>query len=385
MSKIGKRLKIALTSWAPFVGGAEIAVERLAVGLREAGHDVLLVVGTEGEALTRFRDAGIRCEFIPQQFTDKRKWLRYRKSRSALVNLLRQERSDLLHSNDLPTHQLASDAGRRLDIPRICHHRWIFNREAIDWLNKFGAEQHLFVSNSLMELLCDRSAKLRMSPRTVVYDGLPIPDVPTEADRQQAKQELGLPVDKVVVLFAGQIIERKGVADLLRGWAALPDGSRARADLIVVGDDLENEGAYRREMERLARELGQPVRFTGFQRNVPRWLTAADVVLVPSHAEPLGNATLEAMALGRPVIGSDVGGIPEMIEHERTGLIVPPKLPGELAAAMERLVAGRETRERLGREARRQCERRFQLQAHVENVLAQYQVLLNSKTLAESA
>ena len=55
-------MKICLTSWAPFIGGAEVAVERLAIGLSDAGHDVLLVVGTDGEALQRFQRAGIRCE-----------------------------------------------------------------------------------------------------------------------------------------------------------------------------------------------------------------------------------------------------------------------------------------------------------------------------------
>ena len=231
-------MKVCLTSWAPFVAGAEIAVERLAVGLAEAGHDVLLVVGTDGEALTRFRDAGIRCEFIAQQFTDKRKWLRYRRSRKALTELLRREQPDLVHSNDLPTHQMTSDAARRLpfQLPRVCHHRWIFERAAIDWLNKFGAERHLFVSDALMRMLCEASPKLESSPRSVVYDGLPIPEMPSDADRLLAKRELGIDRERVTVLFAGQIIERKGVADLLHAWDLLSAETRSRGELVIVGD-----------------------------------------------------------------------------------------------------------------------------------------------------
>ena len=206
----------------------------------------------------------------------------------------------------------------------------------------------------------------------MVYDGLPIPDMPSDADRLEAKHELELQTDRVTVLFAGQIIERKGVADLLHAWDRLSPECRDRADLVIVGDDLENDGAYRREMETLAGELVHRVRFMGFQKNVPRWLTATDIVLVPSHAEPLGNATLEAMAHGRPVIGSDVGGIPEMVDDGQTGLIVPPKSPGDLARAIGRLIADRQEREVLGNEARRQCERRFSLATHVNHVLAQY-------------
>lgn len=369
-------MKICLSSWAPFVAGAEIAVERLALGLMNAGHEVLLVVGTKGDALERFVNAGIRCEFVQQQFTDKWKWMRYRRSRNALAGILKRERPDLVHSNDLPTHQMTSDAASRLGIPRICHHRWIFQQTAIDWLNKYGAEQHLFVSHALMRLLCAESKRLTASNCQVDYDGLPIPTMPTEDDRQKAKCKLNLQAGKVNVLFAGQIIERKGVADTLRAWKSLPDDTRSLATLTIVGDDLENNGAYRRSMEDLAKELGVEAHFMGFQRNIPVWLTASDIVLVPSHAEPLGNATLEAMAHGRPVIGCDVGGIPEMVQHEQTGLIVPPKSPDELATAIKRLVRNADERHELGRHARQQCEARFSLQTHIETTLKFYEQVL---------
>ncbi len=382
---INPPMKICLTSWAPFVAGAEIAVERLAVGLLTSGHDVVIVVGTDGEAFSRFRIAGIRCEYIPQRFTDKLKWLQYRKSRNLLIELLHREQPDVVHSNDLPSHQMTSDAARRLNIPRVCHHRWIFERIAIDWLNKFGAEQHLFVSNALMTMLSNESEKLRSSARAVVYDGLPIPPIPTDSDRAKAKAELLLSPHKVLTLFAGQIIERKGVADILNAWDRLSEDCRSQSDLVIVGDDLENDGAYRREMEQLAMQLGHPVRFMGFQKNVPRWLTAADIVLVPSHAEPLGNATLEAMAHCRPVIGCNVGGIPEMVDHESSGLLVPPKSPADLAAAMERLIGGRAFREALGRQARVQCDRRFSVQTHVDNVVGHYRRMLTSRAVAGSA
>jgi glycosyltransferase involved in cell wall biosynthesis len=369
-------LKITLTTWAPFLGGAEVAVERLALGLAGAGHDVLLVVGTDGEALERFRRAGIRCEFVPQRFTDKLKWLPYRRSRNALLEVLRREQPDLVHSNDLPTHQMTGDAAGRLGIPRVCHHRWIFEGPAIDWLNKYDAERHLFVSRALMKMLSRESQRLAASPRAVVYDGLPIPPLPTAADRADCRRKLELPADRPVVLFAGQIIERKGVADLLHGWSLL-ESWHGRAELVIVGDDLEGQGAYRREMEALAGELRFPVRFVGFQKNVPEWLTAADVVLVPSHAEPLGNATLEAMAFGLPVVGGNVGGIPEMIVDGETGILIPPRSPRDLADAVERLLLDAELRQRMGQAARARCEELFSLEAHVEAVLREYELVLD--------
>jgi glycosyltransferase involved in cell wall biosynthesis len=365
-------LKIVLASWAPFYAGAEVAALRLAQGLAEAGHQVTCIVGTEGELLQRLRQAGLECHYVPTRFTDKWRYWLYFAARRKLTSLLARLRPNVVHSNDLPTHQMVGDAARRLGLPRVCHHRWIFEGPAIDWLNKFGAERHLFVSQFLMDALCAASQRLAASPRAVVYDGLPLPPLPGDADRQAARVQLGLPPDKRLVLFAGQIIERKGVAEVLRAWHELAARWGPQAHLVLVGDDLENEGAYRRQMEQLARSLGLQVFFAGFQRNVPLWLTAADVVLVPSHAEPLGNATLEAMAHGRPVVGTRVGGIPEMVVDGQTGLLVPPRSPGALAAAIDRLLEDEPLRRRLGAAARTRCEALFSLKSHVASVVEQY-------------
>jgi len=384
-------LKIALTSWAPFYAGAEVAALRLAVGLAAAGHEVVCAIGTDGELLSRLREAGMPAEFIATRFTDKWGWWSYRNSRHQLVQWLGREQPDLVHSNDLPTHQMTSDAARAWRLPRVCHHRWIFERGAIDWFNKYGAERHLFVSRALMHDLCGQSPRLAAGPCEVVYDGLPLPDLGhdqpspgcdaatlSQGERGiAAKRELGLAADRPLVLFAGQIIERKGVADTLHAWHELRAKWGNAANLVIVGDDLEGKGAYRAKMESLAAELGSSARFVGFQKNVPTWLTAADIVLVPSHAEPLGNATLEAMAYARPVIGGDVGGIPEMVVDGQTGLLVPPKTPASLAAAIDRLLSDAPLRARLGAAARRRCERLFSLEAHVAAVLKQYETVLN--------
>lgn len=372
ISRNRRRLRIALVTWAPFFAGAEMACERLALGLAEAGHDPLLIVGTEGHAAERYRAAGLRVQFVEQRFTDKLGWLRYRRSMKKLLNLLRAERPDIVHSNDLPTHQMASDAARRLKLPRICHHRWIFGRAAIDWFNKFGAERHLFVSRSLMEELCGDSPKLTACRRAVVYDGLQIPRLHTASEKIAIRETLAIPPNRFVILFAGQIIERKGIADLLNAWSMLTLQTRDNATLLIVGDDLENQGRYRCEMEKSAAGMPGDIRFLGFQADVASYLAAADVVVVPSHAEPLGNATLEAMSHGLPVVGSNVGGIPEMIDDERTGLLVPPRSPQAIADAIARIFNSEDYGAKLGERARERCSLKFDLRTHVSAVVEQY-------------
>jgi glycogen(starch) synthase len=366
-----RRLKVCLAAWAPFLGGAEVAALRLALGLQEAGHAVVVLLGYRGPVMERMEAAGLRCLHAPMQFTDKWHLWRWLRGQRQLRRLLQQERPDVLHSNDLPTHQVMARAARGLGIPRVCHHRFTFDGPTLEWFNKYGAERHVFVSRALMDDLCAKSDRLALSPRAVVHDGLPMPPEPSSADRELARRRLELPADRLLVTFAGQVIERKGVIDLVRAWPE--SGGLARgAELLIVGDDLQGDGSYRREAERLARETHCPARFVGFQQNVADWLLASDVAVVPSHVEPLGNACLEAMAHGLPVIACDVGGIPEMVVHEHTGLLVPPRSPGQLAAALARLLTDAEERRRFGRAGRRRCEEEFGLSAHVRNVLREY-------------
>jgi glycosyltransferase involved in cell wall biosynthesis len=378
------RLRIVLASIAPFIGGAEIAAERLALGLLEAGHDVEMLLGNFGEVQQRMERAGLKCTYLSMPFTDRWHWLRYWKARYRIRRFLRQHKPDLVHSNDLPTHQIVSDAVRGTGIPEICHHRWIFPGTAIDWLNKFGCLHHLFVSQALMNELCDNSFRLRSSSRAVVHDGLPLPEKPTNEDRQRNK--LGLPHDKTIVTFAGQMIERKGVADLLHAWSILDESIRNQAELLMIGDDISGEENYRVKMEALADELSCRVRFVGFQKNVGEWLKASDIAVVPSHAEPLGNATLEAMSFCLPVIGSSVGGIPEMIVNEETGLLVSPRSPDQLAQALRRLISDQKARIRLGSQGRLRCEEHFSLTSHVQSVVREYDRVLapESRSMLQS-
>jgi glycosyltransferase involved in cell wall biosynthesis len=374
------RLKVCIASMAPFLGGAEVAAERLALGLRESGHDVFLLLGRPGPVQERLEAAGLRCLVSPMMHTDKWHWLRYWLSRRALTRILQAENPDVIHSNDLPTHQIISDAARKLGVPRLCHHRFPFPGSGIDWLNKFGAERHLFVSRALMDEMCAESSRLAAVPCEVVHDGLPLPQVPDAEQRRSARQKLDLPGDSAVALIAGQVIERKGVADLIRAWSLLSPAARAAGALIVVGDDLAGQGAYRLEMEELAHKLDVQARFVGFRKDVPEWLTAVDFAVVPSHVEPLGNATLEAMSFALPVLGSRVGGIPEMVVHEQTGLLVPPRDPPALAAALERLLLDADLRLSLGQAGRRRCEECFSLEAHTRAVLRQYTAALSPRS-----
>lgn len=166
----------------------------------------------------------------------------------------------------------------------------------------------------------------------------------------------------------------KGVETLVQAVA------RARTPdlrLTIVGD-----GPDRPAVEALARRLGvsDRMRITGFVSHdrIPGILASADVLVLPSLYEELGTVLLEAMQVGLPAIGSRVGGIPEAIEHEVTGLLVPPGDAVPLAAAIDRVLCDRELAKRLGANARSRAGR-YDVDAVAQQVHALYAQLVSAR------
>jgi glycosyltransferase involved in cell wall biosynthesis len=165
---------------------------------------------------------------------------------------------------------------------------------------------------------------------------------------------------KTVISFCGRLVPMKNVALLLGAFARME--SRARCVLAIMGD-----GDERANLERTARDLGiaASVRFLGQIDRVEEYIAASDISVLPSTYEPFGNALLEAMAAGVPCIALEPDGSAirtasdEIIEHGRTGLLVPGGAPGPLASALDELVGNPELRKTLGRRAQAVCRTRY--------------------------
>lgn len=119
--------------------------------------------------------------------------------------------------------------------------------------------------------------------------------------------------------------------------------------------------------------------FSGFRPDAGKYISAFDVFVAPSHMEGLNTSILDAMMLERPVVGTTAGGIPEIIEHEKTGLLVPPKDPRALAEAIVGLLANPEKARRLGLAGRGMVINRFTADRMVEGTIAVYQGLLKNR------
>ena len=214
-----------------------------------------------------------------------------------------------------------------------------------------------------------RAAGVAKERIRVIPSGVEPPGgLPGEAGRRAARARFGVADDRIAIGIVAVLERRKAHDILFHALAACT--SKSRIVCLVCGD-----GSERVALERLAAELAIEVRFLGEQRQVADVLAALDVFVLPSRAEGLGVAILEAMAMALPVVASRVGGIPDAVIDRDTGLLVPPEDTGALAAAIDRLVADEDERRRLGERGRARVLAEFSLARSAERYEALYEEL----------
>jgi glycosyltransferase involved in cell wall biosynthesis len=189
------------------------------------------------------------------------------------------------------------------------------------------------------------------------------------------------------LLVLGRLVERKGQEDAVRALAAVPD-----AELVVVGgppvDELDDDPEVSR-LRAIAAELGVADRlvFTGAvsRADVPGWIRSADVVLAVPWYEPFGITPLEAMACGRPVVATAVGGLVDTVVDGGTGVLVPPRDPAALGEALAALLADEERRVAHGAAGVERARTRYRWSRVVADTDAVYRQVLSGRALENAA
>jgi glycosyltransferase involved in cell wall biosynthesis len=290
-----------------------------------------------------------------------------------LAGLVRQTRAAVVHTNGLKAHLLGGLAGRVTLRPVVWH------------LRDFpppGPQGNVLrvASRALPRLMLSNSAAVAEAwGKRVRAIGNPVdlvrfhPEVGGEAVRA----ELGLAPDEPLVGMVAHLTPWKGHEEFLRMALAVKDRVSGVRFLVSGGAIYETEG-HEGYAERLRRRvvdlgLGGRVHLLGNRDDIPEILAALDVLVhCPNAPEPFGRVVAEAMAVGKPVVAARAGGLPEIVEHEVTGLLVPPGDPSACAAAVMRLLADPALRARLGAAGRVHAAAHFDPAIHAQRVLDAY-------------
>ena len=197
--------------------------------------------------------------------------------------------------------------------------------------------------------------------------------VPVSPDRQPVRDLLGLPDDCRLLVVVGRFSPEKGVdvfIDAVARLSQVNNGIRA----ILVGDGQERK-RLKAQADRL--DITDNLHFVGFTKTPGDYLVEADIVVVPSRSEGIPNAVLEAMALGKPVVATAVGGIPEIIEDGISGLLVPPERPDLLADAIETVLEDQEMYDRFVVNGKKRMKESFSIKQRVSKLLSIYHQVLD--------
>lgn len=330
-----------------------------AAGLDPDQWDVTIAVGPTtqdpGPTLQRARERGVRFVDVPSLVRAPDPWKDLQALRQ-LRHLLRQG-WDVVHTHTSKAGILGRWAARGLGVP-VVHtpHGHVF-------YGYYGSivTRAFVTAERRAARWCDRLVALTVADRqdherfgvgetgqwVVIHSGVDFSGLDrSERSRDEVRADLGIEADRPVVGTLGRLTAIKGQADLIDAVSFLQ--AEPLPHLLLIGDG-EEQGALRARAEQVG--LQDRTLLCGWRTDIGDLLRAIDVFVLPSHNEGMGRALVEAMYLGLPVIATDVGGIPELIEDGVQGLLVPPRAPAALADAIARMLSDTELRHRVGDQA----------------------------------
>jgi glycosyltransferase involved in cell wall biosynthesis len=209
----------------------------------------------------------------------------------------------------------------------------------------------------------------------MIHNSIALPDPRELKDPSLTRDNLGLPDKQAVLGSAGRMMPVKGY-DLFLKMAGIILEKRPLTGFLLAGD-----GPLKQSLEDMARRRGLEgkIVFPGFRDDITDVINCLDVFVISSHHEGIPMALLEAMALGKPVVATAVGGVPEVIEHGISGLLVQPGDHGGLANACLQILEKPAVAESLGRAARHRVESEFSIDVHREKIMRLYREVLGGK------
>ncbi len=345
-----KRILIFSVAYLPFIGGAEIAVKEITDRIPDVEFD-LITLNLDQQQLAVEKIGNVTVyRFGRESFLSK---LLYPFRAFFLATKLHYARR-----YNATWSIMASFSGFAALLFKLSHRRipFLLTLQEGDplesilkkvWFIKpifrmiFTEADHIqAISNFLARWARQMWAK---APISIIPNGVDISlfsRLFSAEEKQAVRQSLGIVTDETVLITTSRLIQKNGIADVIEAMTLLPKTTRF---LIVGVGPLEVE--LKQQVER--HSLQTRVQFCGLveYKKIPEYLAAANIFIRPSHSEGMGNSFVEAMAAGLPVIGTAVGGLPDFLHHEKTGVVVPVADPAAIAKAVERLLSDQALRE----------------------------------------
>jgi len=370
----GAPLRVLVAHPFPDLYGADLMLLRSVQALRAAGAEVLLVVPEHGPLLARMDLSHVEWRVVRAPVLRKSLMsargllgmgLRLVPDLTRLWCLLREWAPDVIYVNTLTLpHWIA--AAWLSNVPSVCHVRELESKTARVIARALTAPL-LLTGTIVANSHATRSFLLDLHPRlarrtSVIYNGLSFPEPAQWVAPTRERRRLTV---------VGRLSPRKGQDTALRAMAELVRRGHD-VELELVGSVYPGYEWFEQSLRDLADELkvADRLMLRDFHAHVWPFYAGADVVAVPSRLEPFGSVAVEAMAAGRPVVVTNVGGLPEIVTDGETGLVVRPDDPPALADAVARLLEDPEAAREVASRASSTARARFTLERYERELTA---------------
>ena len=367
-----KRVKVLFLTGCTGRGGAGNSLFYLLKHIDPSMFEPLVVMPNEGVLKRRLAENRIRYRIEPR-LKERLAEMRFRRQTRVcriasvvlnaidsvrftfdLIRLIPRERVALIYCNQMMVKLMGTVAGMVCGTPVVWHCRTLYGKSFRGWFfdglaRSVTVRRIVAVSEACAGNFPSAEEKVR-----VVYNGADLVSFDPDSVQGCLRGRYRIGPDEVVLGFVGRIVAWKGIDTLLSAME-LVLARRKDVVLVVVGGSPQRSfnllDHYRRNVAN-GRYCGRVV-FTGFRTDVRPYLKDMDVTLVPSVApDPCPRSVIESLALGTPVVGSAIGGVPELIRDGYNGFLVKPNDVAGLADTILRVIENRELRERMGSAAR---------------------------------
>lgn len=277
-----------------------------------------------------------------------------------LPHIIKEYKVEILYSNNDTTRVISLIAGFLTGTPVVWHVRNVSKNRFWSFLSRHSiVKKIIFISKAQQALFDVRKEKAR-----VIYNGIDLDEFRINNIVKRLRAECNIPQHAVLFGVAGRLLPKKGYLSFLKaGKLAIKHCPDTDIRLVVIGGSFSrNQQKYLQELKNAADELdiADKVIFTGFKSDIKSYVSDLDALVVPSEwDEPFGRTALEGMALGIPVLASRIGGLPEVIEENITGLLYESGNSDELSNCMKQLVRDRQNGSVMGQKGRERCEKEF--------------------------
>lgn len=373
-----KPYNVLFLDFTTFIGGTEISTMLLLKYMDRKKFNPFFVLQGEGPYYDRLVELDVRVIIMPLNQLKFASLSGYIKTVWKLTQTIRKYGIELVVCTLAPCNQYGLPAARLNRIPIVCHTRNLIPDFRSFW-RTFLHFPDVLIANSKATAESYSSFIRKHQRVEVVYNGVDIQEYSPSTNGSLVRKRYRIGYEKFLIGMIGRISRPKRQDVFIK---AMSEVIKVCPDVyaLIVGDTkIDRSEDYLKELQVMVKDLGlaDNVIFTGFMKDVNELYASLDLLVLSSQTEGFCRVLIEAMAMGKAVVATMVGGVVEIVENGITGLLIPPNDVSSLTKAIIAMYEGKEQAIRMGKAGRRRVENMFSIEKNVEETQNVYMKVLH--------